>query len=406
MLAPIQYAKALEAPTIQTTNPLQAVAQGLKIAQGIRSTREAIKADALAEQAAKTAEQYKVDLNEAMANPTVDKFSQLALKYPQQREAFKQYADNMSEAQLKNELRTVGQVFTALQSGANDVALNIIDKQIDALNNANRPSANLQQLRDNMEADPKLAEGFAGMMLSTLMGPEKFTDTFKGIGEESRAKELRTAVLAKKGIELGLTQAQALKVLSGTSDLPTEAQRAAIELEGAKRANNLTPDQIRAEEKTLRAEYDKEGRAFETSESNFNKILLSAKDKTGAGDYALITSFLKMLDPQSVVRGEEFDAAQNTSGIRGTLQTMFDGWTEGTKLTDAQRKMFVGLSRKYYNYDKARNDKTKKGFQIIIDNYGLNPENVFKERKEEFKQIPTPSADLSKRGYMKYKAKK
>ena len=106
-------------------------------------------------------------------------------------------------------------------------------------------------------------------------------------------------------------------------------------------------------------------------------ISASAEANTGAGDLALITTFMKMLDPGSVVRESEFAKAQDTAGLIGKLTATATKVQSGQILTPAQRKEFVALAGKYMQASTDHEKRVREGLDLMVKNYSLNPENVF-----------------------------
>lgn len=62
---------------------------------------------------------------------------------------------------------------------------------------------------------------------------------------------------------------------------------------------------------------------------------------TGAADIAGIISFMKTLDPGSVVREGEFDTAAGLGSVLSSFKAAFAGWTKGDRLTNVQRNQLI-----------------------------------------------------------------
>jgi hypothetical protein len=77
------------------------------------------------------------------------------------------------------------------------------------------------------------------------------------------------------------------------------------------------------------------------SEINYSKMVEAVASADGPGDLALVFSFMKMLDPGSVVRESEFSAAQNTAGLFQKLLVAAENIKKGDLLSDDQRKEFL-----------------------------------------------------------------
>ena len=143
--------------------------EGLAIGGTIRDIRERSAAEEQAELAREKAEaskrQYNTDLQAFFKNPTPTEAAKLTLKYPQQRDAFKQASSMVSEEQQQNELKVTGQVYTALNKGSIDVATNILDERIEARKNSGEDYSDLNQIRENIVRDPENAKAYAGIYL-------------------------------------------------------------------------------------------------------------------------------------------------------------------------------------------------------------------------------------------------
>ena len=85
------------------------------------------------------------------------------------------------------------------------------------------------------------------------------------------------------------------------------------------------------------------------SYSALNIMKSAAGLQSGAGDLALITKFMKALDPESVVRETEMAAAQKTTSAFGVIQGIIGQLTTGQKLTNDQRKNIVEAAERLVN---------------------------------------------------------
>ncbi|WP_097303817.1 hypothetical protein [Pseudomonas chlororaphis] len=145
------------------------------------------------------AEQYSADLQNYLNNPTASGAAAMSVKYPAQRQAFKQAWDIQSKDQQDSQFRAGTQVYSAIQSGKPDIAKGILDQQIQAMENSGQDPSSLVQIRDSLERDPKLTGAQIGLTLSAL-DPEKWGKI---------ASELRSAEIAPS--ELTASQAKAAK---------------------------------------------------------------------------------------------------------------------------------------------------------------------------------------------------
>jgi hypothetical protein len=113
------------------------------------------------------------------------------------------------------------------------------------------------------------------------------------------------------------------------------------------------------------------------SEINYNKMVEAVASADGPGDLALVFSFMKMLDPGSVVRESEFSAAQNTAGLFQKLLVAAENIKKGDLLSDDQRKSFLALSEKFLIGGREAMAKIRRNKGLQAKGYGLNAANIF-----------------------------
>jgi len=187
----------------------------------------------------------------------------------------------------------------------------------------------------------------------------------------------QVADLEKKAKDLGLSDAQTRQALAMANKLSAETQKATIELEALKKSGGVDPAKKFEQEKTLRGEYQNRTKLFNELDSTFSNLQSSAKAGTGPGDIALITGFMKMLDPGSVVRETEFATARDTAGLAARLENLLTKLQSGEFLKPAQRQEYVNLAKQYYDAAKQKADQERRSLDVVVKNYKLNRENVF-----------------------------
>ena len=107
-------------------------------------------------------------------------------------------------------------------------------------------------------------------------------------------------------------------------------------------------------------------------------------DKPGAADISLIFSYMKMLDPRSVVREGEFLVARKTGGPADYLLSYLNRLKDGSILTDGVRRSFRDMALGLYKNAKKNletsNEKTLKQITNVFkipEGYGksilINP---------------------------------
>jgi hypothetical protein len=187
------------------------------------------------------------------------------------------------------------------------------------------------------------------------------------------------AGLEKMAADLGLTNAQKNKVLVDTSKASIEVKKAALELEALKASGGVDPAKNFEQEEKLRKEYTKRTEKFGEVSTILSNLEASANAKNGPGDIALITGFMKMLDPGSVVRETEFATARDTGGLYQKLLNNSQKLQSGQlfALDSKQRAEYVALAKQYHDASQKKAGEDKKALGVVVKNYKLNPDNVF-----------------------------
>lgn len=130
------------------------------------------------------------------------------------------------------------------------------------------------------------------------------------------------------------------------------------------------------QEGKLRAEYEKAAKPFVDLRINYQKILASSQDNTGASDIAMVYSFMKMLDPTSVVREGEFATAENAGGVPTQIMTMYNRALTGERLAPEIRQQFLQQAGRQYEQQIQTYEQIRKQYAELATQYGVNPERV------------------------------
>jgi hypothetical protein len=364
-----------------------------------------------------------------------------------QAEGVRKSFELMSTSQQQNRLQQSGQVYAALKSGQPDIAKNLLKEQADAFRNSGREqeAKATETYLQLIDMNPTGSQATVGLMMATLPGGKELlenidktlstgreeakapsallearakadkavadattaqatatnaaekaaADAAKATADAQKAQvdakfaeQITLADLKKKAADLGLTNAQTGSALAQTKKLGLESQKAALELEALKSTGGLDPTKTFEQEDKLRKEFQGRTKVYGELGTTFNNIQSSATAKTGPGDIALITGFMKMLDPGSVVRETEFATARDTAGLYTRLENSLKKAESGQFLQPKQREEFVNLAREYYKSAQKKAEEDKKALGVVVKNYRLNPENVF---GPETAAAPTPS---------------
>lgn len=162
----------------------QQFAGGFQAASAIRQAQEA--AEEKANQK-KLLEQYQKDTVDLANNPSSEKFAQLALKYPAQREAIVSAGKMFTEEQQNSAFSDAVKIYSSLDQGNADAALKVATLKRDALKNAGRDFSSYDSIIETIQNDPTKAKLAAGI-LGASIDPKKWTETFKAAPEVEEAK--------------------------------------------------------------------------------------------------------------------------------------------------------------------------------------------------------------------------
>lgn len=161
--------------------------------------------------------------------------------------------------------------------------------------------------------------------------------------------------------------------------------------------NQASPRKAEAD---LRKEFNNRGevKEFKAVEGAYNQIRsISAKPPSAAGDMSLVFSFMKMLDPGSVVREGEFANAQNAAGIPDRVVNAYNKALNGQLLNPKQRNDFTAQAQTIFGAQKGRFDGIATEYRGYAGDYGVDPERVVTAAKTA--PPPTkPPVEGAKRG--------
>jgi hypothetical protein len=134
----------------------------------------------------------------------------------------------------------------------------------------------------------------------------------------------------------------------------------------------LSKDQQKAAEK-LRSEYNAQSKDLGTSEiiGQYKQIQQFAKEPSAAGDIGLIFSYMKILDPRSVVREGEFATAQNAGSIPDKIRAQYNKALNGRRLAENQRQDFAKQAEKIVTAKLKTQRLINKRYSNLSQQYGV-----------------------------------
>jgi hypothetical protein len=173
--------------------------------------------------------------------------------------------------------------------------------------------------------------------------------------------------------------AQGVKEGLITEDEAREQRRKMV-LGGGGKGQMTSPADLFKAENTLRDEYNTQSKTFTVVRDAYGKVLSGAerqkKEPTAAADIALIFAYMRMLDPNSVVREGEFATAQNAAGIPDRIRNMYNRAMSGNMLNNKQRGEIEGEAKKVFDQSRAAQNEVDSRYEEMAKRYELNPSNV------------------------------
>lgn len=139
----------------------------------------------------------------------------------------------------------------------------------------------------------------------------------------------------------------------------------------------------------LRNEFVKLSDEFIKQRDSFSRIKASSEDPSAAGDLALIFNYMKLLDPNSVVRESEFQVAESARAWLSSMDNAGEGarvpsfvrsgiqkLDSGQRLLPKQRKDFVDRAGRLFKRSERQQGSRIKEYTRLAKRAGVSPEDV------------------------------
>lgn len=167
---------------------------------------------------------------------TAADYANLAMVLPEtQAKAVRESFNMLSGERQQNALQQSGQVFSAFKAGKPDIAISLLDRQIEAKRNSgdNEGAMFLETWRDVAKENPQVTEDYFGYTISQMPGGDKVIDSANKLSAERRTAEQAPAELRKKLADANKAEAEAKVKMETAGDEIAKAQ-ATREFEQAK----------------------------------------------------------------------------------------------------------------------------------------------------------------------------
>lgn len=144
-------------------------------------------------------------------------------------------------------------------------------------------------------------------------------------------------------------------------------------------------------EHKLRAEYtgNPDVKNYQIVRSAYQNVQNAAKDPSAAGDLSMIFAYMKILDPNSVVREQEFANAQNAAGVPDRIRNVYNRIMSGERLNDTQRQDFINQATKLHDTSMRQYQSVRQQMGTIAGGAKARPDQVM----VDFGAVQPPQGD-------------
>ena len=234
-------------------------------------------------------------------------------------------------------------------------------------------------------------------------------------GGVARATGDQSVTTAEKMAPVAARTAGLTTTATEEAALPFVGPKAAAQAEGAL-PSKLAIDAAAADAKAradapgkaferadkLRDEYNTLTKDFRTVQDAYSKI--RSTSDTGAGDMSLLYSYVKLLDPGSVVRESEFATAAASGSYGERVQGAVQRILTGQRLPATLRDAFKSEADSIYLAQKSGADRMKENYTDLAGRYGIDPKDVIqdystdakKRRKSDTVPKPPPGFEVTR----------
>ena len=101
-----------------------------------------------------------------------------------------------------------------------------------------------------------------------------------------------------------------------------------------------------------------------------------AKNPSPAGDLSLIFSYMKVLDPSSVVRESEQAMATNAAGVPERIRNLYNKLLIGESLSPKMRQDYISKAQTLANQKRRSFEADIRDYSAISRRFGLDPRNI------------------------------
>ncbi len=244
----------------------------------------------------------------------------------------------------------------------------------------------------------RLAKAY--MTIPTPEARQRSQDLFKRVEalRKSAQPKLRipTSDFERTALELGIPLHERPATQDEAKKINALLQSRAVEVAGKKatevgRAERGLPP-TKSEMNSMRKEFEAQSKDCVTLRDAFAKVQAGLARPSAAGDIAMIFNFMKMLDPQSVVREGEFATAQNAAGVPARIAAMYNRLMRGERLVPEQRQDFHDQARQVFNAQLRGQLQLERQYQGTAERWGADPTDIVTDFVGRYRPGTNPPA--------------
>lgn len=190
--------------------------------------------------------------------------------------------------------------------------------------------------------------------------------------------------MARKGMALMVAGA-----LGGNTGISNLGQALNQQANNDRTYGSGREDQMFRRARELSNDFVKDSKPYVDIKNSFQNMVDAASQPSGAGDIKMVYTFMKLLDPTSVVREGEATTAAKAGGVPARIVNIYNGLVNGEKLSPKVREDFINQAQSIYN-NQAKSHKLRiQQYSKRAKAFKLSPDMVI----QDFGGVQLPGED-------------
>jgi hypothetical protein len=137
-------------------------------------------------------------------------------------------------------------------------------------------------------------------------------------------------------------------------------------------------------------DYARDSKPYLSMREAYQRVKSAKPD--AAGDLSLIFAYMKILDPNSVVREQEFANAQNAAGVPDRVRNLYNQVMQGTRLNPEQRRQFLSQAEALFDNAKTNQKQVRDTYSNRAKQWGI-PEHMVLDDDPMFTTVKLQAPD-------------